>query len=316
MQPLRIGFIGAGGFARHTLYPALHFAPVELKAVCDINEERAKQVAGKFGSGRWYSDRHQMWDKEDLEALIICMGPEPRQPLVLEALEAGYHVFVPKPPAPSLEKALELAEACKRTGKTLMVNFQRRFSFGVSRAKQIMAEPAFGRLTQLFCSFCSGKYPSTHQYLLDFAIHHIDLARFLGGEVKALSVFHNEIESQGAFAVALEFVNGAVGSLQLNSQRLWGRNYDRIELTGQGSYLVLDGLWGIAYYTQAQNTFTDNYSDQRNGELTGDGYSLIEFVSAIRENREPISSIHDCLGTMKLYEAILEKPKGIRVLNS
>ena len=91
MEPLRIGFIGAGGFGRHTIYPALHLAPVSLQAVCDIDEAKAKSAAGKFGTGRWYTDRHQMWEKEDLEALIICMGPEPRQPLVREALEAGYH---------------------------------------------------------------------------------------------------------------------------------------------------------------------------------------------------------------------------------
>jgi predicted dehydrogenase len=311
MEPLRVGFIGAGGFARHTIYPALHLAPIALQAVCDIDEARAKSAAGKFGTGRWYTDRHQMGEKEDLEALIICMGPEPRQPLVREALEAGYHVFVPKPPAPSLKDIIELAETAERVGKTLMVNFQRRFSFGVVRAREIMARPSFGKLTQLFCSFCSGKYPTLKSYLLDFAIHHFDLAQYIAGPAKEISVFHNEVGGQGAFAVAVAFENGAVGCLQLNSQRLWRRNYDRIEITGQGEYIVLDGLWTIAHYAESQNTFTDNYSDQRNGELTGDGYSLTEFVNAIRENREPIASIHDCVKTMRLYEAVLERRKGV-----
>ena len=100
MEPLRIGFLGAGGFARHTIYPALHLAPVALQAVCDADEHRAKDAAGKFGTGRYYTDRHEMFEKEDLEAVIICMGPDPRQSLVLETLAAGYHVFVPKPPCP------------------------------------------------------------------------------------------------------------------------------------------------------------------------------------------------------------------------
>ena len=98
MEPLRIGFLGAGGFARHTIYPALHLAPVALQAVCDADEDRAKDAAGKFGTGRYYTDRHEMFEKEDLEAVIISMGPDPRQPLVLETLAAGYHVFTPKPP--------------------------------------------------------------------------------------------------------------------------------------------------------------------------------------------------------------------------
>ena len=315
MEPLRVGFIGAGGFARHTIYPALHLAPVALQAVCDMDEEKAKDAAGKFGAGRWYTDRHKMWEQEDLEALIISMRPDPRQSLVREALEAGYHVFVPKPPAPSLADATELAETSDQTGKTLMINFQRRFSLGVTRAKEIMAQESFGQLTQLFCSFCSGTYPTVQWYLLDFAIHHFDLAQYIAGPAKEIAVFHNEVGGQGSFAVAVEFENGAVGNLQLNSQRLWQRNYDRIEITGQGEYIVLDGLWEIAHYADSQNVFTDNYSDQRNGELTGDGHSLTEFVNAIRENREPIASINDCLKSMRLYEAVLEKRKGVITLN-
>ena len=315
MEPLRVGFIGAGGFARHTIYPALHLAPVALQAVCDMDEEKAKDAAGKFGTGRWYTDRHKMWEQEDLEALIISMGPDPRQSLVREALEAGYHVFVPKPPAPSLADATELAETSDQTGKTLMINFQRRFSLGVTRAKEIMAQESFGQLTQLFCSFCSGTYPTVQWYLLDFAIHHFDLAQYIAGPAKEIAVFHNEVGGQGSFAVAVEFENGAVGNLQLNSQRLWRRNYDRIEITGQGEYIVLDGLWEIAHYAESENVFTDNYSDQRNGELTGDGHSLTEFVNAIRENREPIASINDCLKSMRLYEAVLEKRKGVITLN-
>ncbi|MCZ6678377.1 MAG: hypothetical protein O7E52_14145, partial [Candidatus Poribacteria bacterium] len=74
--------------------------------------------------------------------------------------------------------------------------------------------------------------------------------------------------------------------------------------------------WEIARYTESQNVFTDNFSDQRNGELTGDGHSLTEFVGAIREAREPIASIHDCLGTMRLYEAVLARRKDVITLNN
>ena len=119
-----------------------------------------------------------------------------------------------------------------------------------------MQTESFGTLTQLFCSFCSGKYPTVKSYLLDFAIHHFDLARHIAGaDVSELSVFHNEVDGQGAFAVAVEYTNGAVGSLQLTSQRLWQRNYDYIEITGQHEYIVLDGLWGAQHFTENGNYF-------------------------------------------------------------
>ena len=107
-------------------------------------------------------------------------------------------------------------------------------------------------------------------------------------------------------AISVEFVSGAVGTLQLNSNRIWWRNYDRIEITGEGEYLVLDDLWSIKHYGPEQNTFTENWSDERSGELTGDGPCLIEFTDAIREQREPISSMRDAVETMRLYQSIYD----------
>ena len=99
-------------------------------------------------------------ENEDIEAMIICAGPEARQSLVCEALEAGYHVFVPKPPAETLADATEIAAVSNRANKVVMVNFQRRFSLGVRRAMEIMGGDSFGEVTQLLGSFCSGNYRS------------------------------------------------------------------------------------------------------------------------------------------------------------
>ena len=315
MEPLKVGFIGAGEMAQFSIYPSLYFAPIQLQAVCDMDEERARTVAGKFGTNRWYTDYREMWAREKLEAVIVHMHPALRQAIVGEALRTGYHVFIPKPPAMSLADTQELAELAEQTGKRVMVNFQRRFSFGVREAQQIMRQATFGRLTQLSFSFCSGLYDEVrgrdydgpiHAYLLDFMPHHLDLARYLSGEIGRLSLFHNVVDDGIAVALSVEFANGAVGTMQLNSQRIWWRNYDRIEITGQGQYVMVDGLWGVKHYTQEGNSFTENYSDQRSIELTGDAYALFEFVTSIREGREPIASIQDAVKTMRLYQVIYE----------
>jgi predicted dehydrogenase len=224
-------------------------------------------------------------------------------------------VLVPKPPALSLDDCRELAAASTATGRQVMVHFHRRFSYAVSEARRIMARPDFGQLTQLFCSFCSGRYDEVrgagyegpvHAYLCDFAVHHLDLARWLGGEVSEASAYHDVRDGAVAFAVALRFENGAVGNLQLNSQREWWRNYDRIEITGQGEHILVDGLWGYRHYTSGDNTFSENYGDERSTELGGDGAALTEFVTAIREGRPPLTGIHDAVRTMGLYQAIYD----------
>jgi predicted dehydrogenase len=106
--------------------------------------------------------------------------------------------------------------------------------------------------------------------------------------------------------VALQFESGAVGNLQLNSQRVWWRNYDRIEITGEGEFILIDGLWGYRHFTKGDNVFSDNYSDERSTELGGDGATLAEFVTAIREGRPPAASIQDAMKTMRLYQAIFD----------
>jgi predicted dehydrogenase len=76
--------------------------------------------------------------------------------------------------------------------------------------------------------------------------------------------------------------------------------------------VVVDGLWGVKHYTEEGNFFTESYSDQRSIELTGDAYALVEFVEAIREDREPVASIQDAVGTMRLYQAIYEAVRSDR----
>ena len=88
MTPLRLGFIGAGVMATWAIYPALHFAPIELHGLCDLDAARAQHAAATFGAKRWYTDYQQMWAAEDLEALIIQMHPAPRQAIVREALRS------------------------------------------------------------------------------------------------------------------------------------------------------------------------------------------------------------------------------------
>ncbi len=312
LETVRVGFIGAGVMAQWQIYPSLYFAPLELVALCDQDAARAKSVADKYGT-RWYTNYEQMFASEELEAVIIHMHPKPRQQLVLAALGAGYHVLVPKPPALNLAATRELAAAAEHAGRVLMVNFQSRFSFGIRQAKAVMSRPEFGPLSQVFCSFCSGAYDGNrgrdyegpvHAFVLDFTTHHLDLVRYLAGEVERLSLFHCQNEGRVALALALDFENGAVGTMQMNSQRVWGRNYDRIELTGQGEYLVVDSLWRVKHYTKSQNSFTENYRDQRSIELTGDAYALLEFSEAIREGRQPLSNIHESVRTMRLYQAI------------
>lgn len=204
---LRTAVIGAGEMSTWAILPALHFADLALTARCDIDEDRAREAAARFGAARWYTDYREMLEKEDLEAVIVQMNPQPRQQIVKDVLSAGYHVWTPKPPAATLAATLELAVAAQQSGKVLMVNFQRRFSFAVTRAMEIMQRESFGPLTQIALSFCNGLFIGArgrdcddpiHAFLLDMAPHHLDLALHIGGPVRTMSLFHTRFANNAS----------------------------------------------------------------------------------------------------------------------
>ena len=70
----RVGFIGCGGHSFRNVYPCLKFAPVDLIATCDLDEERASTFAREFGALRHYTDHTEMLAKEDLESGFIVTG--------------------------------------------------------------------------------------------------------------------------------------------------------------------------------------------------------------------------------------------------
>jgi myo-inositol 2-dehydrogenase/D-chiro-inositol 1-dehydrogenase len=213
-------------------------------AVCDLDENLAQSVAAKFGAENWYTDNREMSSKENLDAVIVQIHPRARRSMVTEALAGGYHVFVPRPPAASLAEAEEPALAAKRVDKVLMVNFRRRFSLVVTRAREIMRNDSFGELTQISCSFCSGLFTGVrgqeyenpvHAFLLDMAPHHLDLARYLGGEVQSMSLHH--VSLSWTFWLLLALANVGVG----HHGTVW-QDDERVDIQLEKRAVILDRI--------------------------------------------------------------------------
>lgn len=104
-ERLRCAFIGAGGHSYRNIYPALQYAPVDLRAVCDLREERAAAYARTFGSLGYYVDHREMLEREKPDAVFVVTsydqltGRVQATDLALDCLEAGAHVWMEKPAA-------------------------------------------------------------------------------------------------------------------------------------------------------------------------------------------------------------------------
>jgi predicted dehydrogenase len=165
--------------------------------------------------------------------------------------------------------------------------------------------------------YASSHYPNDHGnhrriFLLDFAIHVIDLVRFLFGEVDEVFSYTKDEHS---FAVSLRFSCGAVGSLNLTDGRAWKVPTEEVELTLRGGNFMSihnSSTWRIARdgtpcEWREPPTFV---SAGDSGRETGHLAEIEDFLSAIAEGRPTRSTIYESYGTMVLYEAILESARS------
>jgi myo-inositol 2-dehydrogenase/D-chiro-inositol 1-dehydrogenase len=167
-----------------------------------------------------------MLDEVAPEAVVVCGGASLHHDAGLEIVRRGIHLFVEKPTAPTVEDALELADAADAAGVVNVVGLFWRHSVAHRIAAHLIGLPAFGRRLLYQGSYTaagprtgSPDFPAMPwAYLADQAIHAVDGMRFLMGEVAEIRA----VESVGAagaigYAVAVTFADGATGSLGLSS---------------------------------------------------------------------------------------------------
>ena len=302
----RIGIVGAGSLSTKRIYPNIGKAGAVLAAVCDLDEQRARANAERFGGRAVYTDMDRMLAEAELDGVIICVGPAFHPVGAEKVMRAGLPVYTEKPPAATAADARRVLEVSRQTGQLCMTAFKKRYANCYRRAKQFIASEAFGEPHLLSIDYGSGGYgPSGEGFLLDFSIHAIDLARFLFGEVRSV---YAAARRQQSYAVSLSFAGGAVGTLSLSNQRAW-KAFEEVEITGTG------GAWMTVHNSNIYRVFEKGeivdyyeppfYISGGEGEAeTGHLGEIIAFLEAIREGSRPPSEIESSYRTMLLYEAI------------
>ena len=318
MSDPRIAIIGAGGLSSKRIYPYIGAAGAQLVGVCDLDREKAERNARRFG-GNVYTDLHVMLNAEKPDGVIICVGPEAHAELAPVVLKKGYPVYTEKPPAPTAQAAFAVARIAHETGRLCTTAFKKRYAVAVNRAKEWIGKFDPADLYSISIDYASAQYSNDSPrrfFLLDFAIHIIDLVGYLFGDVDKVFAFS---KGPDAYAVSLRFASGAVGSLNLNDGRSFQIPTEEIEISVRGgNFMTLhnSSCWRI---TENQTpcewreppTFT---SSGDSGNDTGHLAEISDFLTAIREGRTTRSNIYEGYKSMVLYEAIKASAETERVI--
>jgi predicted dehydrogenase len=341
---INIGFVGTGRHARRSIYPSLRWAPIDLVAICNRHGgDVLGDTARKFGAKRTYTNYRKMFEEEDLDAAIIVTGPDSHPQISIDAMRAGLHVFVEKPPANTVKEAMEMAEVSRETGRYLMVAFKKRFAPAYIKAKEIMGSPEFGRPVSIHTRLRSKtsreivdlrmKKEPINEYerrlrfwILDYVIHHLDLIRFFMGDVDRIYFESNNASRLPSYAVSIGFKNGTVGTMHVTQGDSVSTFQENLEIVGQGANLIVDNVIKLSYYRKMTALPTDQYigtneeaplvwkpafslsSAVRVPVLEGFVGEIQHFAESILKGKPPSSNINDGIESLKLVYAMYSKP--------
>jgi predicted dehydrogenase len=273
---IRVGVIGTGRIASMVHVPSLKLCSeiCEVVAVASRSEEKAKAFAAQWGIPRVHGDWQALLADPEVEAVVICPPSGLTATVARAAVAAKKHVLCEKPLGLQYAEARELEVAAERGGMVCMVAFTFRFVPALRYLKRLVSEGHFGeirhwRLSHLTDLMLDPATPMVWRndrkqagagVLADMGSHGIDCARYLLGDIAAVSganrLYVRErpdpsgtgrvpVDAEDACAFAAEFVNGAIGTFDLN-RAVAGRggsgraNYQSVEIHGSGGAAVYE----------------------------------------------------------------------------
>lgn len=207
MRRIKVGVIGAGSISEIHLNAYANNSEVELYAICDLNEQRAKEKADKFHASKVYTDYRELLADEDVDAVSICTWNNSHAEISIAAVRAGKHVLCEKPLCQTVEQALQVEEAVKQSGRVLQVGFVRRYDANTRVLRRFIDNGDLGEIYYAKASclrrlgnpggWFSDKERSGGGPLIDLGVHVIDLCWYLMGRPRVKSVSGNTYRKLG-----------------------------------------------------------------------------------------------------------------------
>lgn len=301
---LHFGVIGAGRIGKlHAENLATRVPGVKVAAIADVNLKAAQDLADSLQIPAAEEDYHTLLSDPGIDAVVICSSTDTHAKIVVEAAEAGKHIFCEKPIDLGLDKIDSALEAVEKTGVKLQIGFNRRFDPNFRKARWMVAEGKIGTLHVLRIT-SRDPAPPPLSYIsvsggmfLDMTIHDFDMARYLTGseveEVYAVAgvMVDPAIGDAGdvdTAIITLRFANGAIGTIDNSRQAVYG--YDqRVEVFGsKGMIQAHNNTPDQDVYFDAEGVhsakplyfFLERYRESYVVEMK-------EFAQSIQENTSP-----------------------------
>jgi predicted dehydrogenase len=258
--------LGAHAWAEKAHLPGYAAYPrANVVAICDVEVERARAMAHKFGIPRVYAGHRELLADPDVEMVDVCTPTHTHLPLSAAALEAGKDVLCEKPLAERAADAFEIARLARERGRRTKLGFTFRYSPAVRQLHEWIADGTLGEIFHVHgfeqnSQFLDPDFPLRQvspgaardrlipSSVVGYGSHLVDLMRWCAGDFAAVAstmrnfvperVVRGEpgrqpIAVEDGTAALVEFASGAHGMLQTSYIAVG--NYPGVELRAYGS---------------------------------------------------------------------------------
>jgi predicted dehydrogenase len=303
---MRVAVIGVGHLGRHHARILSAMPDVELAAVVDVNEERAR-ACGAEHRAQPLADSRDVLGKVD--AVTIATPTESHAAIAEAMLEHGVHVLVEKPMTTSTREADRLIALAERRQVTLAVGHTERFNPAVAQAKALIDDPRFIEVHRL------GTFPDRSldiDVVFDLMIHDLDVVQdVVGQEVAAVEAVGVPVLTPriDIANVRLRFANGCIANL--TASRISRDKVRKIRFFQRDAYVSID------YAAQEVEVYRLVPTNGQMPRIEGGkldfareeplARELRDFVDAVRTRRAPLVPGAQGRAALHLAERVVER---------
>lgn len=335
-KKLRWAIIGAGVWGKtHADLIRNHYL-TELKAVADIDKNRAEALASEYGAV-CYEDYNEMLEKEELDAVSIVTPDFAHAAPFIDCCRAGVDILLEKPLATNHEDLASMKDAWEKSGVRCMVDFHNRWNPPIALAYQDIREGKIGDIVSMYYRLNDTifvptemlKWSGNSSILWFLGSHTVDTLRFFcGSEVETVySLSRSEvlkkrgIDVPDIYQTIMEFRDGTIATIENgwitpNTHPHW--NDIKVNVTGTKGMFNMD-----LTNNQTIERYLEDVSDHPDvlikpiihGKPTGFSYeSINDFIEKIHSGEPFLVDFDDAYKVSKVILAIMESSKSKKVI--
>lgn len=346
MSKLGVGFIGCGRILDLNILGYLDRDDVETVAFCDVSEERLESRAREYGVARTFTDYREMLQEPGLDIIEVLTPHHLHHSMVVDALEAGKHVSLQKPPAVDMAEMDSMLEAADRSGAKFKCYENFVFYPPYVRAREMLEAGEIGEPAGLRIKMCSTLAPTGWEVpleswawrvveemcgggpcLFDDGYHKWSVAVDLLGEVEKVFAWVGgkevlpEIAVDAPGVVAWKYatekdIYGVCDELLCNELHIESDYYaidERLEVTGERGVIWVTKWTAdmlkippVILYRDGRVT---TYDDMKQDWADSFRDSTHHFIEAVKNDTEPVLSGERGREVLKFSLAMLKSAR-------